>query len=129
MNKPLVRLGPLAILLLVVSVALTTLAILTFTTSRADGALADRYGRTQEIRSQLEREGNEFLWRLLQDKNALNEPEVSLSDGSYVYQSEQDGYILTIVINEEDVSRSECRIRKDWNYDDNIDNLWDGEQE
>ncbi len=56
-----IKLGPLALLLTVISICLTTLAILTFTTAEADRRLADRYGQTVETRYRLERQGQEFL--------------------------------------------------------------------
>ena len=45
-----IKLGPLALLLAVVSLCLTTLSILTFTTARADMALAERFADTVSSR-------------------------------------------------------------------------------
>ena len=53
MNQVPVKLGPLALLLTVISICLTTLAILTFSTARADGRLAERYAETVTLRYEL----------------------------------------------------------------------------
>ena len=60
MKKTPIRLGPLMILLLVISIALTTLALLTVTTSRADRALAERFAASVSARYGLERDGSAF---------------------------------------------------------------------
>ena len=56
-----IKLGPLALLLTVISICLTTLAILTFTTARADRRLAEKYAETVSTRYSLEIRGQEFL--------------------------------------------------------------------
>ena len=56
-----IKLGPLALLLTVISICLTVLAILTFTTARADMALAEKYADTIRLRYELEAEGQSFL--------------------------------------------------------------------
>ena len=56
-----VKLGPLALLLTVISICLTTLAILTFTTAEADRRLADHFAETIETRYRLESQGQAFL--------------------------------------------------------------------
>lgn len=61
MNHVPIKLGPLALLLAVVSICLTVLAILTFTTARADLALAERYAETVQTRYALEQQGQCFL--------------------------------------------------------------------
>ena len=59
-----IKLGPLALLLAVISICLTTLGILTFTTARADLRLAEKYASTVRTRYELERRGQEFLQEL-----------------------------------------------------------------
>ena len=56
-----IRLGPLALLLTVISICMTTLGILAFTTARADYSLAEKYADTVRERYELEREGQFFL--------------------------------------------------------------------
>ena len=49
-----IKLGPLALLLTVISICLTTLAILSFTTASADLRLAEKYADTVQTRYELE---------------------------------------------------------------------------
>ena len=49
-----VKLGPLALLLTVISICLTTMAILTFATARADRRLAEKYAATVRLRYELD---------------------------------------------------------------------------
>ena len=65
MNQVPVKLGPLALLLTVISICLTTLAILTFSTARADWRLADRYAQTVTARYDLMNEGQAANLELL----------------------------------------------------------------
>ena len=61
MNRPTVRLGPAAVLLTVIAICLAILAILTFTTARADLRLAEKYADTVRARYALESEGQKYL--------------------------------------------------------------------
>lgn len=56
-----IRLGPLALLLTVLSICMTTLGILAFTTARADLSLAEKYADTVRERYAREAEGMEYL--------------------------------------------------------------------
>lgn len=118
MNKQPLRLGPLALLLAVVAIAMTTMAILTFSTSRADYALARKFANTVKIRYQLEEEGYRFVQDTIESGN---------SDGETMI--EKDGYSLTVGIASEGsrVRINEWKMSKQWDYDDTIDDLWQGE--
>ena len=61
MNHAPVKLGPLALLLTVISICLTILSILTYTTAGADDRLAQRYSQTTTERYELEIAGQEAL--------------------------------------------------------------------
>lgn len=61
MNQVPIRLGPLALLLTIISICMTTLSILTYTTSGADLRLAEKYAETVRVRYELEAEGQAFL--------------------------------------------------------------------
>ena len=76
MNKAPIRLGPLALLLTVVSICLAILAILTFTTARADLRLAEKYALTVRERYALEKEGQEYLAALNAGRADAPEAEV-----------------------------------------------------
>ena len=56
MHQVPIKLGPLALLLTIISICLTTLSILTCTTSGADLRLAQKYAETVQTRYSLERE-------------------------------------------------------------------------
>ena len=60
MQQP-IKLGPLALLLTVITICLTTLAILTLTTARADLRLAEKYADTVAARYELERMGQAII--------------------------------------------------------------------
>ena len=93
-----VKLGPLALLLAVISICLTTLGILTFTTARADLRLAEKYASTVRTRYELERRGQEFL----QELSETDPADYSLMDwerdfsGVYWTELEQDGSTLRV---------------------------------
>ena len=93
MKQATVRLGPLALLLTVISICLTILAILSFTTARADLRLAEKYAQTVEARYALERDGQMLLARL----NAGIEPAPAPdADGVVTLELERDDYLLHI---------------------------------
>ena len=71
-----VKLGPLALLLTVISICLTTLSILTFTTARADASLARKYADTVTARYSLMNQGEEFL----RDAHQLADQGIILED-------------------------------------------------
>lgn len=125
-----IKLGPLTLLLTVISICLTTLAILTFTTARADLRLAEKYADTVRTRYELEAEGQRFL----QELKELNPADLSLMDlerdakGVYWTTLERDGAQLRIGFT---AGREGCRVaawrhEKEWNQDTGIGNLWNG---
>ncbi len=56
-----IKLGPLALLLTVISICMTVLGLLTFATARGDLSLAEKHGDTVRLRYELEAEGQAFL--------------------------------------------------------------------
>lgn len=56
-----IRLGPLALLLTVVTICMTVMGILTFSTARADLAMAEKLAASTRERYALEAEGQAFL--------------------------------------------------------------------
>ena len=133
MNQVPVKLGPLALLLTVISICLTTLSILTFTTSRADASLAGKYAQTVTARYQLMNLGEEFL-RDARDLAGQGMPVSSIPgtvpgpDGSLSYELEEDGMKLDIAIKASggEVEILEYRVIKDWAEDTSPGNLWMG---
>ena len=126
-----IKLGPLALLLTVISICVTTLAILTFTTARADLRLAEKYAQTVETRYALERQGQEFL----RDLSETDPADYGLMDwehdaaGVYWTEFEQDGTSLRIGFRpdrETGYRVLSWRQEKGWAEDDSIGDLWDG---
>lgn len=110
MNHVPIKLGPLALLLTVVSICLAVLAILTFATARADLVLAEKYAETVQTRYALESEGQRFL--------------ASAKPGDQQV-FEQDGMRLTVALDEN--GRVICwAIEKEWSQEDTIGDLWSG---
>ena len=133
MDQVPIKLGPMALLLTVISICLTTLSILTFTTSRADLSLARRYADTVTARYHLMNQGEEFL----RDAAELAEQGMPVSSipgtmpgpgGRTNYELEEDGMILTISLKAADggIEVLEYRVTKDWAEDTSPGNLWNG---
>ena len=61
MRQNTTKLGVLTLLLLVISICLTTLGVLTFSTAQADSRMAERYGEMSRQQYQREAEGHAFL--------------------------------------------------------------------
>lgn len=106
-----IKLGPLALLLAVICTCLTVLAILSFTTARADMALAEHYAGTVQTRYALEQQGQQWL----------------ASAGPGAEQSfEQDDMRLVAALDREGRVIS-WTYEKQWDQEDIIDGLWLGD--
>lgn len=126
MSKAPIRLGPLALLLTVISICLAILAILTFTTARADLRLAEKYADTVQARYALERQGQEYLERLCTGR--VPAPEAD-EDGVLRTTLEHGGYLLHIGLKPDGNGGYEIvswRQEKPWEQKETIDNLWSG---
>ena len=125
-----VKLGPLTLLLTVISICLTTLAILNFTTARADLRLAERFAGTVETRYALEAQGQAFLREI--DGAGPDDPALAAlerdSDGVYWYTAERDGAFLRIGLVEGETGFEPVawRQEKEWEQDEFIEDLWTG---
>lgn len=131
MKQTPVKLGPLALLLTVISICLTALAILSFTTSRADMRLAEKYAETVKIRYELESQGQEFLTEAEKSAGSLSSlPGVTVDDdGRTVYRElALEGSVLKIgLVPDGDGFRIvEWRHEREWTPDNDIGNLWNG---
>ena len=122
-----IKLGPLTLLLTVISICLTTLAILNFTTARADMRLAEKYAETVQTRYALEAQGQAFLQEIDGQDLSLLDLERD-EDGTLWKTLEQDGARLRIGLRAEDdaVTLVAWRHDKEWNQDETLDNLWTG---
>lgn len=110
MNHVPVRLGPLALLFTVISICLSVLAILTFSTARADLTLAERYAGTVRTRYELEVQGQEFL-------------ETARPGETKVFEA--DGMTLTVALDESG-NVSQWTMEKSWTQNETIEDLWQG---
>ena len=93
MNKAPIRLGPLALLLAAVSICLTILAILSFSTAQADLRLAEKYAETVQTRYALERTGQEYIAALNAGRETTPSPD---DEGVIRAEFENNGYWLRI---------------------------------
>ena len=121
-----IKLGPLALLLTVISICLTVLAILSFTTARADLRLAEKYAKTVSERYLLEAEGQELLAELQDSDPGMLDLERD-ANGVWWTDLEKDGAHLHIGVKKsadgwEPVA---WRMDKDWEEDTELD-VWDG---
>lgn len=135
MNQIPIKLGPLALLLTIISICLTTLSILTFTTSGADLRLAQKYAETVRIRYELEQEGQAFL----QEAGETVSSGLPLSavfdaspapGGGITRTFEQDGTVLTVTLApdmEHGYKIRAWKVMRQWEEDSSIGNLWLGE--
>ena len=116
MRKVPMRLGPLALLLTVISICLTTLATLTLTTARGNLALAERFADTVQIRYELEDKGQTYL----------KETQESGREETAHTVIEHEGYTLTIDLakNGNDYAVKLWRMEKIWQEDQTIKDLW-----
>ena len=127
MNDAPIRLGPLALLLTVISICLTTLSILTYTTARADMRLAERFAQSVQERYELEAEGQMFLKETAEDmaggvafmpdpdgvlRETITSGDTSLQIGLIVLP---DGYRVRT-----------WKIMRQWTEDTSFGNLWTG---
>ena len=137
MNQVPIKLGPLALLLTIISICLTTLSILTFTTSGADLRLARKYADTVQTRYELEKEGQDFL-REAGDTLSAGLPlnavldTVPVPGGGITKTFEQDGTELTVTLRPdsgraEGFAVEEWTIVRQWEEDSSIGNIWLGD--
>lgn len=130
-----IRLGPLALLLTVISICMATLGILSFTTARADLSMAEKYASTVQERYVLEKEGQDFLRQAgdalaggnsLEGLAATETDEAGITHRVLEYNEVR---LLVGIIPEGDKGFRivEWRIQKDWEPKDSMGDLWDGE--
>ena len=121
-----IKLGPLALLLTVISICLTVLSILNLTTARADLRLAEKYAETVSTRYALEVEGQELL-RELQDSDPALLDMTRDAAGRWHADLERDGAHLRIAVKKagDGWQVVEWRQEKEWQEDTSL-NVWGG---
>ncbi len=116
-----IRLGPLALLLTVITICLSVLAMLSYSNSAADMRLSERYADAVKTRYLLEKDGQEYLAEM---------QEAPAADGVETQKIfKRNGYTLTIELTGEDGNYevSRWQINKDWEETNDMGNLWQGE--
>ena len=126
MKRAPIRLGPLAMLLTVISLCLATLAVLVFTTARADRSMAEKYAETVRVRYELEAEGQSALAQLA--SGMMPDAAETEEDCSVRLELSKNGSLLRIGLAPEgDGYRVVLwRHEREWTQDDILDNLWTG---
>ena len=119
------RLGPIAIFLVVVAIILTTLATLTLATTNADKVMAERFAAVTSARYELEAEGQQFI----RDYDELAAAgAVTDADGQATI--EKNGYTLQIRVSQPDGNGNfeieQWDLKKNWNADDPFTHIWKG---
>ena len=129
-----IRLGPLALLLAVISICMTTLGILTFTTARADLVMAEKYAATVQGRYELEYQGQKFLelaGEALAEGMAISGlPDTETDEAGVVWKrivQDETSLVIGIVPDKDTGYRVvSWRLIKEWTADESMGNLWDG---
>ena len=123
-----IRLTPLALLLTVISICMTVLGILTYTTARADMNLAKTYAETVRTRYELEVRGQDWIGGMIAsaDGAAGLTPD---EDGVVREEFRGDGGLVLhagVVVEDGSPRIVEWRFEHEWEEDTSIGKLWDG---
>lgn len=129
-----IRLGPIAVFLIVIVIVLSTLAVLTIATSNADQVMAERFARVTQIKYELEDEGEKYL-RDIDEQIEAGDVNIEAlgaeeTDGGILRKTiSKEGYDLVIEISDPGAGEYEVKrweIVKEWNADNPLDNIWQG---
>ena len=127
--------GPLALLLTVISICMTTLGVLALTTARADLRLAEKYAATVHNRYELEELGQSFLEQVGQvlesgEEAGMIPGVVTGEDGILRWNAERGDFNLGVGIVPKDGKGFQVlywTIQKEWEPEEGLGNLWLGE--
>ncbi len=122
-----IKLGPLALLLSVICICLTTLALLNYSTARADKRLAEKFAETVGTRYALESEGQELLAAL--DGAMPAQGWETDGAGNAWRVLERDGFQLRIGLAPDGAGGYTIinwTQEHEWEADTSLDNLWPG---
>ena len=127
------RLGPIAIFLVIVTMVITTLAVLTVATSNADVTMAKRFADITQIRYGLEAQGEEFL-SYAESAGASSPADhmdgVTETENGYEFTAEDGGYRLEVAVTWQGGSGryevTKWKLTKIWSASDPMNSLWPG---
>mgnify|MGYP003374512628 CR=1 FL=1 len=120
-----IRLGPIAVFLVVVAIILSTLAALTMATTNADKVMAERFAAVTAARYDLEAEGQQFL-RDFDEQVAAG----TATEADRQTTIEKSGYTLDIQVSAPDANGNyeieKWDLKKNWKADDPFTHIWKG---
>lgn len=127
------RLGPIAIFLVIVTMVITTLAVLTVATSNADVTMAKRFADITQIRYGLEAQGEEFL-SYAESAGGSNPADhmdgVTETGNGYEFTAEDGGYRLEVAVTRQGGSGgyevTKWKLTKIWSASDPMNSIWPG---
>ena len=130
-----IKLGPLALLLAVISICMTTLGILTFTTARADLVMAEKYATTVRNRYELEYQGQSFLRTvgdmLAEGTNAGDISGTETDENGVIWKTivQDDSKLVIGILPDPETGYKvvSWRLLREWSADESMGDLWDGE--
>lgn len=130
-----IRLGPLTLLLAVISICMTTLGLLAIATASADLRIAGKYADLVKVRYEMETEGQVFLREaesaLLSGKPLHLLPDTDTdADGITWKIIEKEDCKLTAGIRPDEEGRLQVvswKIRKNWEPEAGMGELWNGQ--
>ncbi len=130
-----IKLGPLALLLAVISICMTTLGILAFTTARADLVMAEKYAATVQSRFELEQQGQLFLRAVGEtlaegaEISGLSDTETDAAGVVWKTITWQDFRLVIGILPDAETGYKvvSWRLLKEWSADETMGELWDGE--
>ena len=130
-----IKLGPLALLLAVISICMTTLGILTFTTARADLVMAEKYAATVRHRYELEYQGQSFLRTvgdmLAEGTNAGDISGTETDENGVIWKTiaQDDSKLVIGILPDPETGYKvvSWRLLREWSADESMGDLWDGE--
>ena len=130
-----IKLGPLALLLAVISICMTTLGILTFTTARADLVMAEKYAATVRNRYELEYQGQSFLRTvgdmLAEGTNAGDISGTETDETGAIWKTivQDDSKLVIGILPDPETGYKvvSWRLLREWSADESMGDLWDGE--
>ena len=129
-----IRLGPFVIFLVIIAMILTMLALLSFATSNADEALAERYAQVTQTKYELEKRGKAFLCEIeeeIQSGKELHREDLILNEeGNFEHTEELGTYRLWIGFSIKDgaclVTR--WKIGREWETSESKLPVWQPEE-
>ncbi len=125
-----IKFGPLAVFLVIITLVLSTLAVLTLVTSNADRVLAERYAEVTRIKYSLEEKGNRYLEKLDELLKEGGDPadagKLEEKDGIWSHrETEEDYYLLMdFRIDGDSYDLIRWKIEKEWESSDPTDDIW-----